>query len=269
MYKNWISGIFDGAASDYGNENTDYFNIFAKRLVQLASLSPNATVLDIATGRGAILKEVLKVISPTCKAIGIDISKSMIEETSSEMSQKGYSNYELFCMDAEELNFDKDTFNDLFCAFGVFFFPNIDSTLKGFLKVLKPGGSLWLSTWSERGLCSGNIVDAFAQILGRDNFNTPLTLHRFDDKESIEHMLIQAGFKDILITSETIDFIYPTFEDWFSSLWSHASRGRFEKLNTQQLHSLKKILEHKIEPLMQPDGLHEHLGVHYIKACKT
>ena len=80
-YKAHISEIFDRSAPGYGSFGTHYFDIFAERLIKLAQGFKGAHILDVATGRGSILKRVLPQIGKEGKIIGIDLSPKMIEET--------------------------------------------------------------------------------------------------------------------------------------------------------------------------------------------
>ena len=77
-YKTHISGVFDRSAPTYGGFGAHYFDLFADRLLSHAKSFPGANVLDVAMGRGAILKRVIPVIGKEGKAVGIDLSPKMI-----------------------------------------------------------------------------------------------------------------------------------------------------------------------------------------------
>ena len=53
--KQIVSGIFDRAATTYGQVGPRFFSHFGRRLVELAQIPGSAKVLDVATGRGAQL----------------------------------------------------------------------------------------------------------------------------------------------------------------------------------------------------------------------
>lgn len=60
-YKSFISGIFDRTAESYGKNYNSFFDYFASNLVNLASISKTSYVLDVATGRGAVLKKASEI----------------------------------------------------------------------------------------------------------------------------------------------------------------------------------------------------------------
>ena len=52
-------------------------------------------------------------------------------------------------MDAEQLDFADGSFDVVLCGFGIMFFPDQNRALSEFRRVLKPGGTLAVSTWKE------------------------------------------------------------------------------------------------------------------------
>lgn len=114
-YKNWISSLFDRSAHKYGKEGSSYFNYFADNLVKCVSLSHAGCILDVATGRGAILRRAADKIGLKGKAVGIDISAQMVAETQAEL--KHLSQIQLKQMDAEKLD---NSFDVIFCGFAIF-----------------------------------------------------------------------------------------------------------------------------------------------------
>ncbi len=263
VYKEWIAGIFDRAAESYGKKHSSFFDYFAKNLVSLAALPPGAHVLDVATGRGAILKQIAAAVGPLGKAVGVDISSNMIEQTAKDLAD--YPHVQLLCGDAEQLEFDEHSFDYLFCGFGVFFFPHALQALQGFFKLLKPGGRLLISTWGkEDDICSVTLQEA----LNEFGPQIKTRLHEFHRPDFIWETLSSCGFVDIKTTSDELDHVYPTFDDWFSSLWSYGGRGKLEKLTFQQLIELKESLHTRLHPYLKPDGLHKFLQAYYTQAMK-
>lgn len=255
-YKKWISGIFGRSASTYGEGGSNYFTYFAEKLVDFADLSPGMVILDVATGRGAILRKAIEKIGPAGTAIGIDISHEMIAETSKDLKDKA----RLQIMDAEMLDFKDETFDVVFCGFGVFFFPHIEKALSEFYRVLKKNGKLVISTWQNKDVC----IDILNQEIANFGVTNKITLHDFERPDYIEKMLGQARFKDIIIVEESFDHVYPTFDAWFSSLWSHGTRGKLEKLTPEQIEKLKSNLIQKL----QPKEIHQRLTANFAKGIK-
>lgn len=119
----------------------------------------------MATGRRAVLKPLVKNIEANSNIIGTDISQQMIEETKLELIKENLSCIPLLQMDAEELQFENNQFDFIFCGFGFFFFPSLEKAFAECLRVLKPGGMLAISTWGNRHPCH-RVLKTKLQALG-------------------------------------------------------------------------------------------------------
>ncbi|HKZ54384.1 MAG TPA: class I SAM-dependent methyltransferase, partial [Anaerolineales bacterium] len=108
-----------------------------------------ASVLDIASGRGASLFPAAERVGPTGRAIGIDLAESMVEEAIREICSRGLGNLEARVMDAENLLFPNATFDYVLCGFCLFFFPQLERALSEMRRVLKPNGRIATSTWGK------------------------------------------------------------------------------------------------------------------------
>lgn len=261
-YKNWITGIFDRSADTYGTNHSDFFDYFAKSLVAYGNITPSSHVLDIATGRGAVLKYIVEAIGPQGSATAIDISPKMIAETSKEFNK--FSNIQFLCADAEQLDFRDNSFDYVFCGFGIFFFPNVSAALQEFFRVLKPGGKLVVSTWGKDDYCDF-ILHKVYNTFGPSK---KTLIQDFENPDSLNGKLKERGFIEIKTTSDELKYLYPSFEDWFSSLWSHAARAKLEALSAEQMQQFKTRLKQEMQSHLKPDGLHESLYAHYTSAKK-
>ncbi|MFA6915112.1 MAG: methyltransferase domain-containing protein [Parachlamydiales bacterium] len=262
-YKSWIKGIFNRAAPAYGGKNNIYFSHFADKLVDLAKIKGPENILDVATGRGAVLKKALTKIDARGSLTAVDISPEMIQQLTEELDCQS-KQVHLYCMDAEHLEFEDNSFDIIFCAFGVFFFPNIHSVLTDFRRLLKPNGKLLLSTWGKKDFCH----ELYKIELTKLDSVPPVTLHEFEKVEFIRNILVDSGFQNLHCKLESLDYVYPSIENWIDSLWNLGSRGRLETLSEEQLSRLKEVLRFKLTPCLQFDGLHETLEVIYTQATK-
>ena len=258
-HKTWVGQVFDRTAAEYGMQSTSFFQYFGKRLVEQVPIVPGQHSLDVATGKGAILFPLAEQITPQGKVVGIDISEQMLAETAVIAQKKGMDWVELLPMDAEHLHFPNHSFDHLFCGFALFFFPSLSKALAEFKRVLKPGGTLAVSTWGEDSELDALVHGEIQQFV-----NTPsLILNPLWSSEVLYQALDEAGLNNIRIIEETEEFIYPTPEEWWNSLWSLATRAKLECLSPQQLALLRARLMEKAIQLDKGQGLIENLQVFY------
>lgn len=270
--KQIVSGIFDRAATTYGQVGPRFFSHFGRRLVELAQIPGGAKVLDVATGRGALLFPAAESVGPHGHVTGIDISESMVQETIKELAGLELSsNVTVRQMDAEYLLFPDASFDYVLCGFAIFFFPQLDRALAEFRRVLKPQGHICVTTWAKpdkRWKWFNEIVEMY---LPPENEPTPRTDAAavlqpvFDTPDGLQSILNQAGFADIRILPESADFVYTSAEEYWATLWSHGVRGTLEEIKQVKgragLEMFKSDVFKKVAAIRQVDGLHEFLPV--------
>ena len=263
-HKQWVNAIFDKAASKYGEKSSSFFSYFGKRLVEQVKVHPHHRVLDVATGRGAVLFPLTEMISHEGSLIGIDISKEMVKETSRELIEREIDCVKIIQMDAESLCFSDNTFDFVFCGFAIFFLPSISKALAEFKRVLKPEGSLVVSIWGDDSNlddCVNNEVHRFIRPQGLAA--TPIW-----DGPTLQVLLENADYSDVQIREETKTFVHESAEEWYNSLWNHGTRAKLEQLSLKQQIQLRDNVLRKASELAIENRLEENLQVFYGVAKK-
>lgn len=109
--------LFTRAAPTYDAVGPRFFTHFAKRLVELVGPRSGSQVLDVATGTGAVLLQVAEALGKGGHVIGVDLTPAMLERAQVELDSRALQNAELRLMDAQELEFEDDSFDYAFCAY--------------------------------------------------------------------------------------------------------------------------------------------------------
>ncbi len=274
-----LTGFFTRAAGSYDHVGPRFFTYHGQRLVDLAQLSPAASVLDVACGRGAVLMAAAARVGPQGHVTGIDLTEAMVQATVEELKHLGITNAEVHQMDAEDIKYASGYFDDVLCGFGIFFCPNPELALSEFRRVLKSGGRLAISTWDSSFEKEWDWFDKVyekhlpsppqeAPQLGpasarRPDFGTPQGLNSF---------VSSAGFTGIQHHFEPAEFIYADAQEMWNSLWSHGTRAALERLEkmkgAQGLEAFKNDIFSELSKRKQPDGIHQKIPARYTFAVK-
>lgn len=253
-HKQWVTQTFDRAAPQYGGEINPCFDYFGKRLVELAQVAKADRILDVATGKGAVLFPASRLAE---QSIGIDLSSEMLAA-----AKKRMPHVELLQMDAEQLDFPDQSFDVVFCAFALFFFPHLPLALSEFKRVMKSTGRLAVSIWGPK-----NPLEIWAsertKRLGASN---QLRATIVESEPALKELLTSAGFSQVSITHETKTFRYKRPEDWWESLWGRGFRSQFEQLSAENLDLLRNESLEQALRLMESGSLGIHREVFYAVA---
>jgi ubiquinone/menaquinone biosynthesis C-methylase UbiE len=249
-----ISGVWSRAASSYSQVGPPFFQYFGKELVDFARVPARARVLDVATGRGAVLFPAAEKVGQRGEVIGIDYSEGMVEETSAEIRTLKLQNAKVLHMDAEHLEFTDNSFEMVFCSFALFFFPHPDRALDEFRRMLKPGGKLIVSTWGESDARWGWLSAMRRQFASQHQSKAPAA-PSLDTRESLERVLTEAGFVDIQVREIEREFLYANAEEWWATQWSHGARIFLEQMPPETLEQGRAFTYEKMAEIAQPEGI--------------
>ena len=105
----------------------------------------NVLVLEVGCGTGKFIKEIANQVD---KIIGIDVSKKLIEKARNTL--KEVKNIKLIAADIDDVKIPKNFFDFVISMWTL---PNIDNPISFIKKMkvaLKPGGSIFVDTYSEK-----------------------------------------------------------------------------------------------------------------------
>ena len=105
-------------------------------LVSQTRAAPGESVLDVATGTGAVAAELVR--QKGCRVIGLDQSESMLTEARRHVP----SGVELVAGDADHLPFEEAAFDALTFTYLLRYVDDPGTTLRELARVVKPGGTV-------------------------------------------------------------------------------------------------------------------------------
>ncbi|HEX8035887.1 MAG TPA: methyltransferase domain-containing protein, partial [Ktedonobacterales bacterium] len=224
--KTRLAGVFDRASATYGQVGPNYFTYFGQRLVEHAALTPGMRVLDVACGRGAVLFAAAQAVEPTGSVIGVDLSEGMVAATTADIAKRGLPNVTAQVMDAEHLVFPDAAFDALTCAFSLFFMSEV-TALAEFRRVVRPGGTLAVSTWAPKDPSSEEAARwRWYDDLLKRYLPEPLSVSvsprsaAMKSPEEWAECVRQASFERGRVEQETATFTYASAEEWWQERWS-------------------------------------------------
>ena len=265
--KDMIERQFDASAPAYDRTGPSVYAQFGRRLAEQVPLTPQARVLDVATGTGAALVPVALRLGPEGRATAIDLSGGMLQEAERAVKAAGLAHIELRKMDAERLEFPDEAFDAVLCSHGIFLFPDRDLALREIYRVTKAGGRAALSVF-------GNTPPAFTPAWGllanqleayEVAVPVPNPLAYFTPEEMSE-LLTQVGFVSVEARSETSEAVYRSDEEWWAFLLTMAPRPALMSMDEDTRTRFQQEYFDVLRPLFGEDGLHLQVSMVYAVA---
>jgi len=236
--------VWDRLARNYGLAGPDHFSVFARRLIEVVPLEPNAVVLDLACGAGALVSAVTSAALPA-RLVAVDRSVAMLRRAQ-RVPVHG-ARCAVAAMDAELLAFADRTISTVLCGSALDSFPDPARALSEVHRVLYPGGSfgLWVApSWWWQGDPRWDWHDDLLASLGVTTGQIPAGL---DGPASLSQMVQSAGFEHVIVRVDQLGLCFKDAEEWWQWAWSHGFRQVLERLPADQLGVYRQAAFDRIE----------------------
>lgn len=177
---------YDKRAHYYETKWKDYLDHTHKEFLRRIDTNENDILLDVSGGTGLLAKILIDNSLPFKQYIINDPSTQMLataKDRHSENERISYTNYR-----AEQLHFDTNQFDRIFCLNSFHFFSSQQQVLDQFYKLLKPGGHLYILDWNRTGFFVA--VNQLLKCLTSDYIDTR-------SLQELNTMLSEGKFKTI------------------------------------------------------------------------
>jgi demethylmenaquinone methyltransferase/2-methoxy-6-polyprenyl-1,4-benzoquinol methylase len=155
--------MFDQIAPRYDTANSlfslDRDRAWRRRAATLTRLKPGQTVLDLCTGTGKLAHELVPLVRPGGRVIGIDFSPGMLELARAREPDVEFRQGDVSRLTEADASVDAVTI-----GFGLRNLVNRDAALREMRRVLRPGGRLVVLEFAPP---TGPLMAAYRFYLGR------------------------------------------------------------------------------------------------------
>jgi O-methyltransferase/aklanonic acid methyltransferase len=263
LSKRDIELIFDGAAASYDRVGPRIFAQFGQRLAREIPFTLGMRVLDVATGKGAVLIEAARKVGADGRVIGVDLSGAILGEAERVVAASGLANVELRRMDAEHLEFTDKSFDVVTCAFALFMFPDVEASLGEMYRVCRPGGYVAVTYFNSTPPPFDPGWPVFAQLCSEYQVGMRMPQKLGLAPDELEALLRRSGFHIVKTWSERNDIVYATGEDWWAFMMTLGSRATILSMNEDTRKRFKDAYLARLLPALREDGLRMSTAVIY------
>ena len=260
------ASFYSRVAPRYAEEGPPYFAHAGRQLVEVAQVRPGHVVLDLGTGRGAVLLPAARRVGPGGRAIGVDIATEMLAHTRRTLEAEQLAHASVQLMDVSALEFESAQFTHVLSSFAVFFFTDLPAVLRNVRQLLHPNGVAGFAfsrsadlrwRWYEQLLRDSGALTGLPEPRGYPRIREPGILGG---------LLEASGFIDVVELEEPTEIWYASPEAWWASLWAHGSRRPLERMAPELLARVKTEALRRARELADQQGVLERMQLVYVLA---
>jgi SAM-dependent methyltransferase len=226
------------------------------RLIELAELQGDETVLELAGGPGGVGLAAAARLGDRGRLISTDFAPEMVDVARRRGTELGLGNVEYRTMDATAIDLDDAAVDVVLCRFGVMLTPDPAVTLGEIRRVLKPGGRASIAVWSEaeRNLWISATGTA-ARELGLAPAPEPDAPgpFRLADPARLRSLVGEAGLEVTVLEEVTVDWHAESLDEWWISV-ADTSPTLAALAATDDLARVRTVSEARIEEFVAADG---------------
>ena len=265
-----IVGVYDRAASTYDQVGIRTASYFGNFLIDKLNIPTGAQVLDVATGRGALLFPATQRVGPTGRVIGIDLAPGMVAATAAEVRRRELQQTEVCLMDGDDPTFPEKSFDFILCGYALHFL-DYPRALVRFHQLLKPGGMVatvgpYVPTEDHENMERWQWLFQLTKEVFPPDFVPPsfwTAPNRLSTPEALTATLQEAGFVDIVTWREEKVMYFADEDDWWAWEWSQASRFWLEGMSPEGEATFKAVSFEKLRQMKVAEGIPMRWGAIY------
>jgi ubiquinone/menaquinone biosynthesis C-methylase UbiE len=193
--------------------------------------------------------------------IETDFAPEMVAVAQRRASQLGLDNVETRVLDAEKMDLDDDSIDGIICRWGYMLMLDPTSALRESRRVLKKGRRLALSVWGSPEdnpwvTVVGTTMTELGYPTAADPFG-PGGIFSMAKHETIENMLEESGFSNIVIEDMAVPWTYSSFDEaWrFMTQLAGAIVALLRDLPADEIETLRTTLKRNLERFRTSQGL--------------
>jgi ubiquinone/menaquinone biosynthesis C-methylase UbiE len=200
-----IRTTFNAAAVHFDEPPLFFWDHCGRRTVELAGVASGHVVLDVCCGTGAASLVAAQRVGPAGRIRGIDIADRPLEKARAKAADRGLTNVEFSCGDMASLSECDGSFDEVMCIFALYYALNMSAVLAELWRVVRPGGTLAVTTWGRRILEPANTIYLDAVFAQRPDFRPPvMAWERINTPHLLEQLFASAGVTGPVVSPEVI-----------------------------------------------------------------
>jgi len=222
---------YNAAADHFDDEPLGFWARIGQRTIERLPLAPGATVLDVGCGTGASALPAAEKVGSRGRVIGVDLAERLLAIARQKARDQGLANVEFRSGDMERLGYPDGHFDAVVSVFSIFFVTDMVRQVRELWRMVRPGGTLAITTWGPRMFEPGTTHWWSAVKEVRPDLVPAVSpWSRITEPESVGDLLREAGIADVETHAESGRQTLLSPEDWWAVVLGSGFRWTVEQL---------------------------------------
>ena len=187
------------------------FGEWPPRLLDAAEVAPGHRVLDVACGTGVLAREAQSRVGKTGTVVGLDINEGMLAVARSKAGEITWKTG-----NAENLPYATDSFDRVFCQFGLMFFEDRVKAISEMLRVVRPGGRIGVAVWAPLKETPGYaiVAEILRELFGEEAAKSMEFPFCLGDIDVLRSLFDKAGAREISLQTLNGKTRFDSLDSW-------------------------------------------------------
>ncbi len=235
------AATYNAAADHFDDAPLAFWDRYGRRTVERINLKPGARVLDVGCGSGASAIPAAERVGSNGRVIGVDVADRLLDKARTKARWRGLS-HATFCYgDMTSLAFDDESFDAVVCVFSIFFVPDIARQARALWRLVRPGGTLAITTWGRDFVEPGASI--WWQSISDVRPDLARSFNPWDsivEPETLLAMMNKANIPGGLVVAEDGHQRLGCSEDWWTLILGAGFRWTVEQLSADDVERVKE-----------------------------
>lgn len=251
-----VARLFEELAPVYDSSGVEFFGPMARRLVQLLAPRPGERALDIGCGRGAASLPMAEAVGPDGAVTAADLVPAMVQAVSDDALRLGVRNLSTIVMDAAAPAVPRETYDLVAAAAVLFLLPDPREALSRWLRLLKPGGRIGVTTFGEQDPTWAAVDTLFAPYRPAGSLGPRSTGEQgpFAGADDVNGLLVECGAVDVRTRTEPVRLSMADAEQWRAFTMTTGQRLAWGRVPADERDQLFRRARFLLESARDADG---------------
>ncbi|QNK81861.1 class I SAM-dependent methyltransferase [Nakamurella sp. PAMC28650] len=229
-----VAGVFDRAADTYDTVGVPWFGPIAAGLVEELDVHPGERVLDVGTGRGALLVPLAVATGPTGRVVGIDLAPRMVALTAQDVHDLPQA--EVRVGDATAPGLPAGSLDVVAASLVLFFLPDPVAAVRTWVDLLVTGGRSGVSTFGPQDERWAHVDEIFGPYLAPGLMDARTSGRRgpFASDDGVAQILLDGGLSQVRTVHRDTVARFRDADHLLEFSWSHGQRVMWESVPEQE-----------------------------------